>query len=320
MSGNQRSAPSATTMSRATLLIALAVAAMASPLLKKSDTDVAVHGERVGWVSAPRRSTMDIIWNCLSVFMICSWKCMHHNLPTPAEGQAGYCELMGVPCWPTLFLARKWARQFGYMAVVCLAPELVVAIAFEDFLAARYALRSLQEDLPIEVTRNYTMAHAFCAQMGGFAIRQLSSPLIGKPNEIDHVVCSLSRCYKSTTSIPRSHLAANIVYRPARCFSRHPSHYKGGRDGQEQGRCSCQRLRTSTVRLAFHPGHRPGHPGPCNNRTGTLHYGIYSLRFSHIHPVVGQAVRCGAQNCCHRHHPAWQARLQKRGPAFLTWT
>ncbi|KAK0614442.1 hypothetical protein B0T14DRAFT_570377 [Immersiella caudata] len=168
---------------RAALPIALAAATAASPLFKKSlDGDTTAHVERIGWVSSSQRTTMDIIWNCLSIFIICSWGCVHHNLPAPAESQARY---------PT----RKWARQLGYMVVVCLAPEVVVTMAWEDFLAARYALRSLREDsgLPPEVTREYSLAHAFFAQMGGFAVRQVTSNAVtGKPQETN-VVCSLSQ-------------------------------------------------------------------------------------------------------------------------------
>jgi hypothetical protein len=45
----------------------------------------------VGWVPPDaRRNTLDIILSCLSIFLVCSWKCVHLNLPTYEESQAGW--------------------------------------------------------------------------------------------------------------------------------------------------------------------------------------------------------------------------------------
>ena len=47
--------------------------------------------ERVGWVSPQGgRSTWGILWSCFTVFLICSWKCTHLNLPSPVGSCAGW--------------------------------------------------------------------------------------------------------------------------------------------------------------------------------------------------------------------------------------
>ncbi|KAL2808965.1 hypothetical protein BJX63DRAFT_407174 [Aspergillus granulosus] len=44
---------------------------------------------RVGWTSSPDvRSTADILWSCGAVFLVCTWKCMHFNLPSLEESEA----------------------------------------------------------------------------------------------------------------------------------------------------------------------------------------------------------------------------------------
>lgn len=63
-------------------------------------TDYAVTSstvaEMVGWVSPhDRRSSWGIIWSCLSIFALCSWRCIHLNFPTPEESQGGWHRFWG---------------------------------------------------------------------------------------------------------------------------------------------------------------------------------------------------------------------------------
>lgn len=180
-------------MSAIALVIALAAAASAgpvpasAPLLARADTDAqAGASPKVGWVPPPnQRSTIDIAWTCLSVFIICSWRCLHLNLPTPAEsrGQCLRFRFLGcrIPYWPDRHLSRKWLRKLTWLAATCFAPEYSVMVALDDRLAARSALRRLRKRLPAKEADKYTMAHAFCAQMGGIAIRK-SEPA-AKPDD-----------------------------------------------------------------------------------------------------------------------------------------
>ena len=90
--------------------------------------------QMVGWVSpVPQRSTWDIIWSCLSIFLLCSWRAVHLNLPTPNESLGEWYEFplgkLMLPYWPKKPLRTKWRRKIFWMVVICLAPELGVGIA-----------------------------------------------------------------------------------------------------------------------------------------------------------------------------------------------
>ncbi|PVI02225.1 hypothetical protein DM02DRAFT_613069 [Periconia macrospinosa] len=141
--------------------------------------NTASGGERVGWVSpGSRRSTWDIIWSCLTVFFICSWKCTHLNIPNVSESEAGWYKTRAIPWWPfskprktfclPLFpeapLLRKWARKLGFMALIAIAPEVVVALAASQCMQAWIDLKDVSSP-------KFTMSHAFFARMGGFVLR-----------------------------------------------------------------------------------------------------------------------------------------------------
>ncbi|CAK7235773.1 hypothetical protein SBRCBS47491_009409 [Sporothrix bragantina] len=110
-------------------------------------------GARVGWVSPDaHRSTWGIIWSCLTVFLICSWKCAHLNLPTHQESAAGWHTLWNwVPVWPRRAKRRMWARKLGWMAMIAIAPEYVVGVAVGQYLTARDTVREFGE--------RYSLAH-----------------------------------------------------------------------------------------------------------------------------------------------------------------
>ncbi|KAF5687117.1 hypothetical protein FCIRC_2505 [Fusarium circinatum] len=133
----------------------------------------------VGWVSpAPRRSTWSIIWTCLSIFIVCSWKCVHLNIPTHEEIQGEWhtfqlCRgLPDVSFWPKAPLRRKWGREIIWMTVIALAPEFGVALAAMQYRDARLDLKEFRRHLSSEdiSAQKCTMAHAFYVQMGGIVI------------------------------------------------------------------------------------------------------------------------------------------------------
>jgi len=167
---------------------------------------------RVGWVSAGEgRSTSDILWSCFSIFLVCTWRCLHVNVPSVEETKAGFLWWHCLPYGLSRPLLRKWGRKALWMVGVILAPELGVATATHDYLSARWAIvegargyrrsRSKFEDCHDEekgvvvvgggpskgtltTTRAFfanmggpskerlTISHAFFANMGGFKIRK----------------------------------------------------------------------------------------------------------------------------------------------------
>ncbi|KAF4948188.1 hypothetical protein FGADI_9816 [Fusarium gaditjirri] len=131
----------------------------------------------VGWVSpAPRRSTWGIIWTCLSIFIVCSWKCVHLNIPTHEEIQGEWHTMQICRClpdisiWPKGPLRRKWRRKIFWMTFIALAPEFGVAVAASQYMEARQDLKRFGRRLSKETAQKYTMAHAFYVQMGGIVI------------------------------------------------------------------------------------------------------------------------------------------------------
>ncbi|KAK2931765.1 hypothetical protein FoTM2_009281 [Fusarium oxysporum f. sp. vasinfectum] len=147
----------------------LIISAFLSGVAQAESNSTASNTNMVGWVApAPRRSTWSIIWSCLSIFVVCSWKCVHLNIPTHEEIQAP--------------LRRKWSRKIIWMTVIALAPEFGVALAAKQYMDARRELKEFTKALSNEVAQKYTMAHAFYVQMGGIIIYETSaeSSIIGE--------------------------------------------------------------------------------------------------------------------------------------------
>ncbi|KAM5520567.1 hypothetical protein FOXYSP1_14457 [Fusarium oxysporum f. sp. phaseoli] len=139
-------------------------------------------------VPPPRRSTWSIIWSCLSIFIACSWKCVHLNIPTHEEIQGEWHTMQICRCipdisiWPKAPLRRKWSRKMIWMTVIALAPEFGVALAAKQYMDARRELKEFTKALSNEVAQKYTMPHAFYVQMGGIIIYETSaeSSIIGE--------------------------------------------------------------------------------------------------------------------------------------------
>ncbi|KAH8895895.1 hypothetical protein GQ53DRAFT_804068 [Thozetella sp. PMI_491] len=126
--------------------------------------------ERVGWVSPPDtgRSTWGIITSCFTVFLLCSWKCTHLNLPSAAERRGEWHRWHRIPYLPKLPTCRKWVRKVCFMALSVVAPEIIVGMAGAQCCRAYIDLREIEEEAEIS---EFTMSHAFFARMGGVIVR-----------------------------------------------------------------------------------------------------------------------------------------------------
>jgi hypothetical protein len=136
----------------------LIISALFSGIAQAETNSTSGNTTMVGWVSpAPRRSTWSIIWSCLSIFVVCSWKCVHLNIPTHEEIQGEWhtmqiCKAIpDVSFWPKAPLRRKWSRKIIWMTVIALAPEFGVALAAKQYINARDELKKFQKGLSPDV-------------------------------------------------------------------------------------------------------------------------------------------------------------------------
>ncbi|KAF9078264.1 hypothetical protein BDP27DRAFT_1309318 [Rhodocollybia butyracea] len=92
------------------------------------------------------RTTLQIIWSCISVLIACTWVSIHANIPIPNERR-----------W------RVFAERIFLMGVTLIAPEMMVFWACRDW----YSARALAQRFKLH---GWTTTHAFFALMGGFAL------------------------------------------------------------------------------------------------------------------------------------------------------
>lgn len=148
--------------------------------------------DRVGWISsASGRSTSDILWSCFSILLVCTYKCIHFNVPSREESEAGWFKWHGLYL-PEALLWRNWARKLCWMLLIVLAPEIGVALAMDQCLHARECRHTIYPEDESGVNNGEvaedgmrkaamdngeepkcTNSHAFFANMGGFTLRLL---------------------------------------------------------------------------------------------------------------------------------------------------
>lgn len=120
------------------------------------------HGSQGYYIDGPNvRGTLNILWNCLAVFFLCTWTIQHLNIPEQAPSDA-------TSDWITKKLLG-FGRKSKWMLITVIAPEFILAKAWLDLLAAQ---RNCKEMKPFaaEDGVEWTKAHAYYANMGGFVI------------------------------------------------------------------------------------------------------------------------------------------------------
>ena len=122
----------------------------------------------VNWVASPQvRGTIDILWSCFSVLLICTWTIQHLSVP-PRKEHEGHS-------WNRHFVTDAHYNafvddlhynitKFKLMAVSLLAPEYTLAKALAEWLAARDSKGKFAR-------REWTTTHGFFANMRGFVLR-----------------------------------------------------------------------------------------------------------------------------------------------------
>jgi len=86
------------------------------------------------WVSSEnKRSTFDFLSTCILTLIVCIWTAVHLNIPSRHERKSGFLGMV----------KRSWGR-LKWMIIGLLAPELVLFIAFNQFLEARMITLELE--------------------------------------------------------------------------------------------------------------------------------------------------------------------------------
>lgn len=162
------------TIPSALLLVALSSGAFAQ-------SKNATEEDKVEWVPPDSsRDTWEIIWSCLSIFIVCSWKCVHLNVPTHRESMAGWNRIGGIFYVPSGLLLQRWTRKVTWMFIIAIAPELGVSQAVrqwreakEELIRVSWAGRNRPHNAAPIRGQRFTLTHAFYVRMGGILLCEI---------------------------------------------------------------------------------------------------------------------------------------------------
>ncbi|KAH8694102.1 hypothetical protein BGW36DRAFT_384373 [Talaromyces proteolyticus] len=114
--------------------------------------------------SAEVRGTMDIVWSCLSVLILCVWSIHHFCVPNFVKNESS-----SQGNWMKKALLAN-IKKLNWSLLAILAPEYIFAKALAEKLAAHYSYKQFQEHRQ-HGWSDWTITHAYFANMRGFVMR-----------------------------------------------------------------------------------------------------------------------------------------------------
>jgi hypothetical protein len=107
------------------------------------------------------RSASSLLWTCVLTLAICVYTVIHINVPPPNETQCRY-----------------FLRKTKWVVIAILAPEVALAMALQQWSAARVlklelnSIYSRRSDGKVDAaaTKKFCMTYCFYAVMGGFVV------------------------------------------------------------------------------------------------------------------------------------------------------
>lgn len=103
-----------------------------------------------GWMSQPNgRGTIEIIWSCGFTMFLCSWSVLCLNVPGPDDSRF-----------------RVFRRKLYMTALTFLGSEFIFQTALGQLVSARRSVK----DFHASGYKQWTITHAFYADMGGFIL------------------------------------------------------------------------------------------------------------------------------------------------------
>ncbi|KAJ9365284.1 hypothetical protein C8Q69DRAFT_441930 [Paecilomyces variotii] len=131
------------------------------------------------YVSGPdTRGTLDILWSSISILLLCTWSVQHLSVPLqflPLSREDGKHKRQ----WWKFRLAdhqemnRKiylFFRKFKWLTVNMIVPEFILALALSDWVLAKKYLAEFEPWAKHDGVE-WSLAHTYFANMGGFLIR-----------------------------------------------------------------------------------------------------------------------------------------------------
>lgn len=119
---------------------------------------------RTTFVASPNaRGTLSILWNCLSIIILCTWNIQHLSIPACRPYHDKYGKKHG-------WVRRTWwaivdmRTGLSWMVLTVLVPEYIMGRALSERLAAVSSLQSLRSRFGDEME----MVHAYIMNMGGY--------------------------------------------------------------------------------------------------------------------------------------------------------
>ncbi|KAI9790322.1 MAG: hypothetical protein M1833_001959 [Piccolia ochrophora] len=105
---------------------------------------------RQGWVSQPDgRGSFNIIWNCVVTIFLCSWTVLCLNLPAPGDTEWG-----------------NFRRKCYLASLGIVGPEFILQLSMGQWTSACSSVKEFRRS----GYDQWTMSHAFLADMGGFTL------------------------------------------------------------------------------------------------------------------------------------------------------
>ena len=122
----------------------------AASLYKRNDSTQQSE-EFQGWTAQPNgRGTIDIIWSCVFTIFLCSWSVLCLNVPAETD----------------TYFKINW-RKFMLTGLCNMGPEFLLQLALGQWISARRSKRQFHSS----GYSQWTMNHAFFADMGGFILK-----------------------------------------------------------------------------------------------------------------------------------------------------
>ncbi len=133
----------------ALLLVALSAFVVHVQAFTQLDTTCTVPTSSVSFVAAPDvRGTLSILWSCLFTIFACTWTIQHLNVPKQRDRSKEDTNFR-LRFYRSL---KRYAKSFWsstkWMLFTMIAPEIVLAKAFQELAAAKKLHKEIHE-LPL---------------------------------------------------------------------------------------------------------------------------------------------------------------------------